>query len=181
MLALHPDVQDKVVQELENVFDSADQETDDDMLKNLPYLEMVIKETMRLIPTVPFIIKEPTKDIELKSCTIPAGANILLNFINVQRNTKYWGDDAHLFKPERFQPENFNKIHPYAYIPFSKGPRNCIGMKYGMNLMKVLLSHFLRNYKITTNLKFEELEYKIKISLQIVQGYKIKLESRNFK
>ena len=181
MLALHQDVQEKVVQELKGVFDSAEQETDNDMLNNLPYLEMVVKESLRLFTVSPILGKEATKDIELKSCTIPAGANILINIYNVQRNPKYWGDDAHLFKPDRFLPENISKIHPYAFIPFSKGPRICIGIKYGMNVIKVVLSHILRNYKVTTNLKFEDLECTMILTLRIVQGYIIKLEKRKFK
>ena len=181
MLALHQDVQEKVIQELEDVFDSVDQETDIDMMNNFPYLEMVIKETLRLHPILPLIGREASKNVELKSCTIPAGANIVINIFRVQRNPKYWGDDAHLFNPDRFLPENFRKIHPYAYVPFSSGPRICIGIKYGMYAMKVILSHILRNYKVTTSLKFEDLEYKIAVTLRVVQGCMIKLETREFK
>ena len=181
MLALHQNVQEKVIQELEDVFDSIDQEIDNDLLKNLHYLDMVIKETLRLFPVIPLFGREATKDIELKSCTIPAGANIIINVFNVHKNPIYWGDDAHVFNPDRFLPENFSKIHPYAYIPFSKGPRNCIGMIYGMNVMKVVLTHILRNYKVKTSLKFEDLDFKMTLTLQIVQGYMIKLEKRVFK
>ena len=181
MLALHQDVQEKVIQELEYVFDSIDQVTDNDMLNNLPYLEMVIKETMRFFPIAAFLGREATKDIKLKSCTIPAGANILINMLKVHRNPIYWSDDAHLFNPDRFMPENISKIHPYAYLPFSKGIRNCIGIKYAMNVMKVILTHILRNYKVTTSLKLEDLECKMSLTLQVVQGYMIKLEKRVFK
>ncbi|CAO1393073.1 unnamed protein product [Diamesa hyperborea] len=180
-LAMHQEVQDKVVLELKDVFDSVDQETENEMLNKLPYLDLVIKETLRLLPIAPILGREATKDIELKSCTIPAGAIIFLNMFDVHRNPKYWGDDAHLFNPDRFLPQNFCKVHPYAYAPFSKGPRNCIGMKYGMNVMKIALSHILRNYKVTTNLKFEDLEYKVAITLRVVQNYMIKVERRKFK
>ncbi|CAO1404680.1 unnamed protein product [Diamesa tonsa] len=180
-LAMHQEVQDKVVLELEDVFDSVDQETENEMLNKLPYLDLVIKESLRLLPIAPVLAREATKDIELKSCTIPAGANIFLNMFDVRRNPKYWGDDAHLFNPDRFLPQNFCKVHPYAYAPFSKGPRNCIGMKYGMNVMKIALSHILRNYKVTTNLKLEDLEYKVAITLRVVQNYMVKVERRKFK
>ena len=181
MLALHQDVQDKVFHELQDVFDSVDQETENEMLNKLPYLDLVIKESLRLLPVGPILGRESTKEIELESCTIPAGVMILLNMFDVQRNPKYWGDDAHVFNPDRFLPENFSKIHPYAYAPFSKGPRNCIGMKYGMNVMKIALSHILRNFKITTNLKFDELDYKVAVTLRVVQNYMIKVEKRKFK
>jgi cytochrome P450 len=51
--------------------------------------------------------------------TIPAGATIVVSAFNVQRNKKYWGEDANDFRPERFEPANFEKVHPYAYIPFT--------------------------------------------------------------
>ena len=181
MVALHPDVQEKLIQELEDVFDSVDQETDDEIINKLPYSEMVIKETLRLYPVGAILGREATKNIQLKSCTIPAGANILLNVFHVQRNPKFWGNNAHLFNPDRFLPENIIKIHPYAYVPFSKGPRNCIGMKYAMNIMKIILSHILRSYKVTTNLKSEDFVINVAFTLKIVQGYMIKLEKREFK
>lgn len=43
----------------------------------------------------------------------------MIDSFSVQRNKKYWGDDADQFKPERFEPQNFEKVHPYAYIPFT--------------------------------------------------------------
>ena len=181
MLAMHQDAQEKVVLELQDSFDSVDQETENEMLNKLPYLDMVIKETLRLLPVAPIIGREATKDIKLKSCIIPAGTNIISNIFKVQRDPEFYGDDAHLFNPDRFLPENFSKIHPYAYLPFSKGPRNCIGMKYAISVIRIVLTHILRNYKVTTNLKFEDLEYKVAITLRIKQKCMIKLERRKFK
>jgi cytochrome P450 family 313 len=51
--------------------------------------------------------------------TIPVGATIIISTFAVQRNKKFWGDDADKFRPERFEPKNFEKIHPYAFIPFT--------------------------------------------------------------
>lgn len=51
--------------------------------------------------------------------TIPSGATIVLSIFKVQRDEKYWGSDANQFNPERFERENFKKIPPYAYIPFT--------------------------------------------------------------
>lgn len=181
ILAMHQDVQQKVLQELEDVFDSIDEEVDNLKSNELPYLEMVIKECMRLFPVLPMIARDCSKDIVLNTCTIPAGAIIMINIFNAQRSTKSWGKDAHLFKPERFSHEEFSNIHPYAYIPFTAGPRICIGLKYAMNVMKVVLVHFLRNYKINTNLKYDEINLKVAVSLKIVQKYIIQIETRGFK
>lgn len=57
--------------------------------------------------------------IVLENHTIPPDAMILLNILKVQRNVKYWGEDAEKFIPERFEHENFKKIHSHAYLPFT--------------------------------------------------------------
>ena len=178
-MAMHHEIQQNVLEEIENVIGLSNEEVDYEILNRLTYLEMVIKESMRLFPVLPLIGRHCSKNTELKKCIIPAGASIMINIFKTQRSVKNWGDDAHLFNPDRFLPENFSKIHPYAFIPFSGGPRICIGLKYAMNVMKIVLVHFLRNYEITTSLKYEELEMKIAISLKISQKYMIQIKKRN--
>lgn len=179
MLAIHSNAQEKVYEELNGVFGlSGDVVIDNNSLKKLPYLEMVIKESMRLFPVLPVSARTVTEDLVIGKYTIPSGTNIFISTFQVHRNPKYWGDDANLFKPERFEPEQFRKIHPYAFIPFSGGPRICIGAKYGMLFMKTVLVNFLRKYKIKSNLKYDELDFEISISMKIVQRYMISLELR---
>lgn len=181
MLAMHQDVQEKVIDEMRNLFDTKDEDVSTELLTELIYLEMVIKENLRLLPILTFMGRLAEKDIQLNSIKIPAGSNIIINMFKVHRNPLYWGDDAHLFNPERFAPEKITKIHPYAFIPFANGPRICIGKRYAMNNIKIVLCHFLRNFKVTTNLKYEELEFRNNITMRVAQGYMIKLEKRAFK
>lgn len=56
-----------------------------------------------------------------------------MSLYEVHRNKKVWGEDAEVFNPERFSSENIEKQHPYSFIPFSKGSRNCIGMHFKSN------------------------------------------------
>lgn len=65
MLAMNPDIQEKVVEEMKSVFDTADQSVTYDDLSKLNYLTMVMEETLRLFPITPFIVREVTKDIEI--------------------------------------------------------------------------------------------------------------------
>lgn len=91
-----------------------------------------------------------------------------------------WGQDADEFKPERFTKENFEKIHPFAYSPFSRGPRNCVGYKYAMMSMKVILAHLYRNFKFSTTLKLEDITFEYMIMMRVIPGYFVSVEKRGF-
>lgn len=132
-LAMHPDIQDKVVEELKNVFYDENEIPDYDIVSKLVYTEMVIKESMRLLPVVPFIVRTTTEDLKIvtQNLTIPAGVLINIPIYHIHRDPKHWGPDSHKFNPENFSEENMAKRHPCSFIPFSYGPRNCIG-KYAL-------------------------------------------------
>jgi cytochrome P450 len=110
--------------------------------------------------------------------TIPAGTIIILMPKEVQTDKDLWGQDAMEFKPERFLEENIKNIHPYAYFPFSNGPRVCPGLKYAQIGLKIFLSKFLVKYQVTTNLKYEELTFEMQVTLKISQGFTMKVERR---
>jgi hypothetical protein len=63
----------------------------------------------------------------LDGVEIPAGITLLINFYTLHRRPDVWGDDAEEFNPDHFLPENVEKRHPYSFLPFSGGQRNCIG------------------------------------------------------
>lgn len=80
---------------------------------------------------------------------VPKGATILIPFCTINRNPEYF-DEPDVFKPERFLDEQLmQKKNPFTYLPFSAGPRNCIGQKYAMYEMKCILSKILRNFEIS--------------------------------
>lgn len=80
---------------------------------------------------------------------IPKGSTILIPFCTISRNREYF-DEPDKFKPERFLDEQImqNK-NPFTYLPFSSGPRNCIGQKFAMYEMKCIISKILRNFEIS--------------------------------
>lgn len=96
----------------------------------------------------------------------------------IQTDKEIWGEDAEKFKPERFLEESIEKIHPYAYFPFSNGPRICPGHKYAQIVMKVFLSKFLLKYRVKSELSYEDLVFQMRISLKIKQGFEMKVERR---
>lgn len=119
MLGIHKEIQQKVFEELCTVFTNFDDPVDFEDLNNLPYLEMVIKETMRLFPVAAFTFRTVIEDFKVGNYTIPAGAHLVIPVYAMHRDKTQWGEDAELFIPERFEDERFKEIHPYAYIPFT--------------------------------------------------------------
>lgn len=127
LIGSHPDVQNKLHEELDRVLGDADTPTFEQLKAHeLPYLEQVLKECLRLYPSVPAIGRELDHDLNVCGYEVPKTATVLLLSFLVHRDPKYW-PDPHTFDPERFSPENSAHRHPYCYVPFSAGPRNCIG------------------------------------------------------
>jgi cytochrome P450 len=110
---------------------------------------------------------------------VPGGTNVLILPNELHTDKSVWGEDALQFNPERFTDENFKNIHPYAFLPFSNGPRICPGFKYAWIVMKVFLSRFLMKYRVTTSLKFEDLKLHMQITTELKpHGALMKVERR---
>lgn len=90
------------------------------------YLENCIKESLRIYPSVPVISRSATEDIMLAGHRVPKDTTILVHIYDLHHDEKLF-PDPEKFDPDRFLLENSAGRHPYAYIPFSAGPRNCIG------------------------------------------------------
>jgi len=181
LLAIHKDVQQKVVDELHRIFGKTLDAPylDYEKINELQYLEMVINETMRLVPVVPYILRTNSSDIEIsEGYTLPAKTFITIPILRIHRSKSIWGDDADQFRPERFEKENFQKIPSYGYIPFAKGPRMCIGWRYAMLLMKIQLANILLRYEVDTSMKLEEVDFQLHITMNAAQGYKISIKER---
>ncbi|PSN43009.1 Cytochrome P450 4C1 [Blattella germanica] len=145
LLASHPEIQQKAYEEVKSFFI---QDSDHNLtMQDMKYLEMVIKETLRLYPSVPLTGREIKEDVVIDGYTIPAGMKVAVIPYHTHRVEEHF-PHPEIFDPDRFLPENVSKRHPYAYIPFSAGPRNCIGQKFAMLEMKSTLSHILYNYKL---------------------------------
>lgn len=119
-------------------------------LQNLIYLEMVIKESLRMYPSVPLIARVTDEEIHTKSgYVVPSSMFIHVYIYDLHHNPKFY-PNPEVFDPNRFLPENIAKRHPFAYIPFSAGPRNCIGKK---------LFVIICNYKKKTFFQGKNLQY----------------------
>ncbi|CAH2105178.1 unnamed protein product [Euphydryas editha] len=153
LLSQHQDVQDKVYEEIQQVFENSIRPICMDDINKFKYLDAVIKETMRVYPTTPLIMRKCQKDIKLPSGLIlKEGTQLVVNIYGLHRNPKYWGPDADKFKPERFlnaTPEQLT-----AYMPFSSGPRNCAGYRIGAISLKVVIISVLQKFRLKPSSSF---------------------------
>ncbi|XP_035148364.3 cytochrome P450 4V2 isoform X2 [Callithrix jacchus] len=125
LLGSNPEVQKKVDHELDDVFGNSLRPATIEDLKKLRYLECVIKETLRLFPSVPLFARSLSEDCEVAGYRVLKGTEAVIIPYALHRDPRYFPNPEE-FQPERFFPENAKGRHPYAYVPFSAGPRNCI-------------------------------------------------------
>ncbi|KAL1500941.1 hypothetical protein ABEB36_006356 [Hypothenemus hampei] len=178
MLGLHPECQNKVAQELHSVL--GDDNLQEFHLSKLTYLEMVIKETMRLFPIAPLVLRQASQDTELESWKIPQGTTVSVNIFHIHRDKRHWLKPQE-FYPEHFLPEAVSKRHPYAYLPFSAGSRGCLGKRYAYMAMEVILATILRRYSVKTEGSLNNLELSADLSVRLKgNNYSIKISKRVF-
>jgi len=148
LLARHPEVQARAFQEIRDVLgDDKSAPVTMQQLGELKYLECVIKESLRLFPSVPLIGRHITEDTVLDGKLIPAHSDVVILIYHAQRDPDYF-PDPEKFLPERFSLERKGEINPFAYTPFSAGPRNCIGQKFAMLEIKSTISKMLRHFEL---------------------------------
>lgn len=142
LLAEHPEIADNVVDELAAVL-HGDAPTVEQLGK-LPFLDAVVKESMRILPPVPLHPRVVTEDTELGGHFLPAQTELFLSIFHMHH-------DPTLFEaPERFSPERWATIKPsvYEYNPFSAGPRMCIGAAFAMMEIKIALAMILQRFRV---------------------------------
>ncbi|KAM9770202.1 cytochrome P450 4V8 [Menidia menidia] len=180
LMGSHPEVQKKVHQELQEVFGESDRPINTEDLKKLKYLECVIKEALRLFPSVPFFARSLCDDCHIKGFNIPKGTNVIIITYALHRDPRYFPEPEE-FRPDRFLPENSAGRPPYAYVPFSAGLRNCIGQRFALMEEKVVLASILRNFSVEACQGREDLRPVGELILRPEQGITIKLEKRSSK
>uniref|UniRef100_A0A1I8MQA4 Cytochrome P450 n=1 Tax=Musca domestica TaxID=7370 RepID=A0A1I8MQA4_MUSDO len=151
ILARHPRVQDKLLAEINQVYgEDFSKPITLQSLNDLKYMECVIKESLRKFPPVPLIARNLTEDFKythsiLGDGVIPAGSEFIVIVFGMGYDPQAF-DNPLNFIPERH--ENLDLKSSFQFIPFSAGPRNCIGQKFAMYEMKVTLIHVIRSFEL---------------------------------
>ncbi|XP_013794828.1 cytochrome P450 4c3-like [Limulus polyphemus] len=171
-------IQQKIQNELDTIFgdDSTRPITLED-IKQMKYLECALKEGLRLFPSVPFIGRMLQEDIVVNGYTIPQGTTCFLFTFMLHRNPEVF-PNPEIFDPDRFLPENVAGRHPYAYVPFSAGPRNCIGQKFAMMEEKVLIANILRNFNLTSLDPRDKIHLIAEMVIRPKQGLRMRITPR---
>ncbi|XP_035780184.1 probable cytochrome P450 313a4 [Anopheles albimanus] len=175
LLAMHPAIQEQVVAEIREHFGDDVKDIRYETLQELVYLEMVIKESLRLFPVGAVFGRKTTQEIALDKYVLPAGIDVAIDVYNIHRNPTYWGADADEFRPERFSANDYNRM---AFLTFSVGSRNCIGMRYASISMKLLVIKILAAYQLETDLQLKDLKMKISLIMKITNGHMVRLKRR---
>ncbi|NWS78380.1 CP4FN protein, partial [Crotophaga sulcirostris] len=117
-------------------------------LSHLPFTTMCIKESLRLHPPVTAVSRRCTQDLTLRDGrVIPKGIICLMSIYGTHHNPDIW-PEPQVFDPLRFSPENSQGRSPLAFVPFSAGPRNCIGQSFAMAEMKVVVALTLARFSV---------------------------------
>ncbi|KAK0084156.1 hypothetical protein PV326_006394 [Microctonus aethiopoides] len=182
ILANFPEVQQKCYDELCEIFgDKVNEQTriTRDDIRRMEYLERVIKETMRLFPVGPILVRNVSDDLDIEKYVLPKGSSVVIPVIKLHRRDDLWTNPLE-FNPDRFLPDEVAKRHPYSYIPFSAGPRNCLGIQYAMMSMKVLLATVLRKYILQkdSKIQIQDMRLKADMLLKPVNPIKVKIIRR---
>jgi cytochrome P450 len=142
-LAQNPEVQEKLYNEVYSVLKGRDPTFED--LPNLKYALWTFKETLRLAPAVQAIPKTTIKEIELDGLKFPVGTNFMVYTPAVHRNPDVWKN------PEEFMPERFEKYQAESFLPFSFGPRICLGWRFSETEGQVAICMLAQKYKFRLN------------------------------
>lgn len=159
VLAQHPEVEERVIREVDAACAGRSPRADD--MPRLRYLEMVVKESMRLYPAAGFLFgREAVEEVELGGYAVKPGAWVFIAPYLVHRDEKNFPDPER-FDPERFSPGRIDDIPAYAYIPFGAGPRTCIGNSMATLEIVLLAATVLQKYRLVLDQEPPEPEMEI--------------------
>nr|XP_018900550.1 PREDICTED: cytochrome P450 4C1-like [Bemisia tabaci] len=148
LLSKNPNIQEKMYEEVISVLGPEDRDIEINDLLELKFTERVIKETLRHYPSVPFYGRTVHENVKLPGgYVIPANTDVGILTYCLHMDPEIY-ENPKEFNPDNFLPEVCAARHPYAYIPFSAGPRNCIGQKFAMLQLKSILSSIIKKFRI---------------------------------
>ncbi|CAH1099038.1 unnamed protein product [Psylliodes chrysocephalus] len=169
------DVQEKLYEEIKSTVNNDYSKLTHENVYSMKYLDQVVKEMLRFRSPIPVIERILEEDLKLGDIIYPKGVTITMLLYWLHHHEDYYHD------PEKFDPERFNSDNPqpptFAYVPFSAGPRNCIGQKYALMELKTVLTRIIMEFVIEPVVG-AKLELGLAMVLQSKYGFPIKIRKR---
>ncbi|WP_162354475.1 cytochrome P450 [Natrialba swarupiae] len=140
LLATHPDERKRVLEEVRAVDELTPQ-------TNLPRTDRVVRESLRLYPPTYMLFRQTTKPDTVAGYEVPAGTRVVLSQWAIHRSDRYY-DDPLAFRPGRWTSEMRESLPEYAYFPFGGGARQCIGRRFALLELRLVLARILRSVRL---------------------------------
>mmetsp|Transcript_26859 Transcript_26859/g.73859 ORF Transcript_26859/g.73859 Transcript_26859/m.73859 type:complete len:535 (-) Transcript_26859:90-1694(-) len=179
-LCRYPDIQQKVFEDIEK-HSHKDKKTDIsiEMTQKMIYFNAFMKEVLRLYPSAGMIIRHSAKEEVFKGIKVSANTRLTIPIHLLHRHPKYW-KDPETFMPERWLGEEHPSSHKYAFMPFSNGPRNCIGYHFAEMEAKLLLAPLIRHFhiRLAESLRGTNFTFTNSITMKSKPFLKINISSR---
>lgn len=145
LFGMHPDALAEAQREVDAVLGQQQEPPSAEQVQQLTYLDLVIKETLRLYPPIHVGNRRAAEDIEVQGYCVPENTRVMYSIYLAHRDKAHW-DDPESFCPARFERQRESKQPPFTYVPFGGGPRNCIGAAFAQVEAKVVLARLLQSF-----------------------------------
>ncbi|KAL5725771.1 hypothetical protein ACHQM5_008877 [Ranunculus cassubicifolius] len=147
LLAVNADWQEKARKEVFDLFGKEHPNTEDGGIAKMKTITMVINETLRLYPPAVVLRRTNSCQVKLGDILLPPNTYIIIPPLVRHHDPEIWGDDVHIFKPDRFAERVTNAAKDTnVYVPFGIGPRICVGSNFAIMEVKIALSMILQRY-----------------------------------
>lgn len=174
-LGKYPDDQQKVYEEVREIMRDKDIVTWDD-LPQMKILHLFLKETMRMYTPVPVISRTLKEPLEVDGVTLPPFIDVMVQIECLNHHPDNWPDHEK-FRLDRFEDHSSSDKDPFSYVPFSAGPRNCIGQNFALNELKVILCKVINRFRIVLDEDHEVIPI-AEVVMKAKNGIKVKLLPR---
>jgi len=161
LMRAYPDLQEKLFLEMNEHIGTEKVPTLEE-LEKLTYLNQFLEESLRLYVSGILPTRKATEDIVYKDIIIPKGVTVGINISAIHENPNYW-ENPEEFDPDRFSVENKKGRNNFAYMPFSLGPRQCIGNTFSLIEQKLFVVRLLQKFRVLNPKSFPPLDVKQKI------------------
>ncbi|XP_033478797.1 cytochrome P450 3A30-like [Epinephelus lanceolatus] len=177
-LARNPEVMKRLQEEIDSTFPNKGA-VQYEALMQMEYLDSVVNECLRLYPPAGRVERVAKETVEINGIKIPKNMTVMVPVYALHHDPELWPEPEE-FKPDRFSKQSKQSINPYTYLPFGIGPRNCLGMRFALMMVKLALVEVLQNYSFSI---CEETEIPLRMDPKGLVGplnpIKLKLETRS--